>query len=177
VDEGLSRVRPERVTDSYAIAAWKGLVVWVVDGHTPLDELERLRVLVRGWTRERGAAKNVTLVVIHASSTTMSTEERRSVARMVEETKSSRLASSTVVAAAGVVAALHRSILTGISLLVPPPHPVKIVANVPAAVRFLHPYVEVLCGRVPPAEIESFVARLHAEILAHRRVAASPSPE
>ena len=47
------RVRPERVTDTYAIAAWKNLVLWVVDGHTPLEELEPIRVIVRGWNRER----------------------------------------------------------------------------------------------------------------------------
>jgi hypothetical protein len=168
VDEGLSGVRPTRLTDSYAIAAWKGLVVWVVDGHTPLEELERLRVVVRDWMRERGSAKNVSLVVIHANSTTMSGEERRTVAKIVEDTKSSRIASANVVVSSGVVAALHRSILTGLSLLVPPPHPVKVFANVSPAIRFLHPYIEALCGRVAPEEIEAFVARLHGEVLARR---------
>jgi hypothetical protein len=156
------------VTDTYAIAAWRQLVLWVVDGHTPLDELERLRVIVQSWSRAQGTLKNVTLVVLHDNRSTMSAEERRSVSRMIDETKSQRVASATVVLAGGIVGALHRSILTGFSLLVPPPHPTKVYADVESAIAFLHPHIESVCGPVPPAHLDAMVNALHGEICAKK---------
>jgi hypothetical protein len=143
---------------------WKQLVLWVVDGHTPLDELEQLRRLVHAWYVDQGDAKNVTLVVIHGTNTTMNADERRAVARMIDETKSSRVASATVVLGDGMVGALHRSILTGFSFLVPPPHPVKIFARVEPAVVFLHPFIEALCGPVSPDHVGAMVDDLHREM-------------
>jgi hypothetical protein len=162
------RIGLQRATGSYAIGTWKDLVVWVVDGHTPLDELKRLRSHVAEWTRERGGRKNVTLVVLHAARTTMSSEERASVARMIDETKRSRVASSTVVLADGLVGALHRSILTGFTIVVPPPHPTKVCADVATAIAFLHPHVESLCGRVAQEDLAAMVEALHEAILAER---------
>src|SRR5690349_19927053 len=97
----------------------------VSDGHRPVEGVSRVRGIVGAWTRERGSAKNVTLVVIHGSKTSMSFAARATIAKMTAETESSRLASASVVLGGGMVGALHRSILTGFSILVPPPHPVK----------------------------------------------------
>jgi hypothetical protein len=166
------QVRPERVTESYAIASFRQIVVWVVDGHTPVDELERLRLHVLEWTRAQGDAKNVALTVLHSNRSTMSAEERRIVARMIDETKGSRLASATVVLADGMLGALHRSILTGFSLLVPPPHPTKICGDLPSALAFLAPHIEKVAGDVPPAHIEAIVDDLHGAVRAQRQLVA-----
>jgi hypothetical protein len=160
------------VTETYALALWKRLVLWVIDGHTPLDELERMRAIVGDWSRRERGLQNVTLIVIYPANTTMSGEERRSVARMIEDTKSTRAASATVILSGGMVGALHRSILTGFTLLAPPPHPAKVFADVPSAIAFLHPHVERLCGRVPAADVVGLVDALHHEILAVRNDAA-----
>ncbi len=155
------RAEPDRVTPSYAIGAWKNLVIWVVDGHTPLEELERLRARVSDWNRARGGAKNVALIVLHAARSTMSAEERRSVARMIDESKHTRAASATVVLADGVLGALHRSILTGISMLVPAPHPTKVFADVERAIAFLEPHIARNCGEVRREDVAAMVADLH----------------
>jgi hypothetical protein len=144
---------------------WKRLVLWVVDGHTPLDELERLRSIVRAWNRAQGDEKNVTLVVIHGTRSSMSAEERQSVARMIDETKDRRVASATVILGGGMIGALHRSILTGFSMLVPPPHPTRICATIPAAIDYLHPYIKALCGDVSAQSVEALVEDLHAEVM------------
>lgn len=166
------RVRAERVTDSYAIAVWRRLVLWVVDGHTPVVELERLRTLVHEWSRGQSGEKNVTLVLLHASRSTMEADERRAVLRMIDETKHDRVASATVVLARGMIGALHRSILTGFSLLLPPPHPTRVFGEVPPAIAFLHGHIESLCGAVEPLHIEAMLDDLHAEILRAR----APAP-
>jgi hypothetical protein len=168
VYEDRPHVLPERVTESYAIAVFKRLVLWVVDGHTPVHELEHLSEIVRAWGRQHHGTKNVALVVIHAKRSTMSAEERRPVLRMIDETKHDRLASATVVLASGMLGALHRSILTGFSLLVPSPHPTKVFGDVESAIAFLHPYIETACGPIPTRHIAAMVDDLLAEIRAPR---------
>lgn len=91
----------------------------------------------------------------------MSAEERRSVARMIDESKHTRAASATVVLADGVLGALHRSILTGISMLVPAPHPTKVFADVERAIAFLEPHIARNCGEVRREDVAAMVADLH----------------
>lgn len=139
--------------------------MWVVDGHTPLDELERLRALALARMKEH-PEKGVSLIVLHGTRSTMSSEERRSVTQMIDQTKHTRVASSTVVLGRGVIGSLHRSILTGMSIIAPPPHPVRICADVPAAIEFLHPYIEAVAGPVDPLHVEAMIADLHGEVCA-----------
>lgn len=160
-------MRPERVTDTFAIATWRRLTMWVVDGHTPLEELERLRHLVMRWVAAH-PAKTVSLIVIHGTPTTMSAEERRSVTKMIDDTKHTRVASATVILGRGMVGSLHRSILTGFSLLVPPPHPTRICADVDAAIGFLHPHIVEVCGPVEPFEVAAMLGDLHGEVCAEK---------
>lgn len=148
-----------------AAGAWRRLVVLVTDGHNDVRALEELRRTLVGWIGEN-PGKNVTLVVLHATPSSMSSDERRTMMRLMEETKHSRMASATVVMATGVLGALHRSILTGMNMLVPPPHPSKIVADVPSAARFLAPYLDGLSGPVKADQIEQIAHTLHGRICA-----------
>lgn len=169
MEAGRPEVRPERVTDTYAIVVWRQVVIWVVDGQTPVEELERLRRVVRGWADEHG--RGVALTVIHPTRSGMTSEERASVARMIDETKAGRMASATVILATGVLGALHRSLLTGLSLLVPPPHPVKFTSDLDHAIAWLRPYVEHLSGPVRESDIRAIAEDLHAAVLAEKRAA------
>ncbi|MGE0786978.1 MAG: hypothetical protein AB7S26_14995 [Sandaracinaceae bacterium] len=166
------RPTPERVTDTYAIARWKGLVLWVVDGQTPVSELEQLIELSKRHNARYGDPRNVALTIIHGTPSGMSAEERAAAARLIESTKHTRVASSTVVLARGLVAAVHRSILTGISLLVPPPHPVKVCSDVPSALSFLQPHIESLCGPIAPDHIEAMASQLHDAVTERRLIRA-----
>jgi len=136
-------------------------VIWVVDGSTPPEELERLRTISRAW-REEHPEPTVNLIVIYPTQTTMDAAQRKVAAKFIDETKHTRVASATAVLATGMVGALHRSLLTGLSILVPPPHPVKITARVVDAVDFLHPHIEQTCGPVSAAHVEMMVYDLHS---------------
>lgn len=158
-------VRPQVVVDhvtvSYAVGTWKHLLLWVVEGHTPVEQLERLRVRIGALSRDRGDKKHVALTVLYPSDSTMSAEERACVAKMIDETKHRRLAAATAVLAQGVMGSVHRSILTGMSLIVPPPHPNRIAASEEAAINFVHPYVVQSSGAVTPEEIRAMSADLY----------------
>lgn len=154
------------MTETYAIAMVQGLVLWVVDGQTPVDELERLRAMVR--THPRADRPSVTLIVIHGTRSTMNAEERRSVLAMIDETKHHRLASATVIGARGMLGALHRSILTGFSLLLPPPHPHKVFGDVPEAIAYLMPWVPKVSDGLDATAIEAMLADLYAQLLARK---------
>lgn len=158
------RVILDHVTPSYAIGMWKRLLIWVVEGHTPLPTLEALRLRLTALSRERGDEKHIALTILYPSDSTMSTEERRSVARMIEESKHRRLASSTAVLAQGLMGAVHRSILTGMSLVVPPPHPNRITATTDDAIAFLLPYITQSSGPASLADVRAMVNDLYAAL-------------
>jgi hypothetical protein len=159
----------DHVTVSYAVGTWKRLLIWVVEGHTPLDQLEKLRIRIGALSRERGEHKHVALTILYPSDSSMSADERACVARMIEETKQRRLAASTAVLAQGVMGSVHRSILTGMSLLVPPPHPNKIAATEDAAIAFVHPYVVQSSGPIAAADIRAMITELYDQLRAEKK--------
>lgn len=158
------RVELDHATASYAIGTWHNLLIWVVDGHTGVEGLERLRVRFSELSRARGEEKHVALIVLYPAQTTMSAEERKCLAKMIDESKHRRLASSTAVLSQGVIGAVHRSILTGISILIPPPHPNRIVSTIDDAVAFVHPHVVKACGPITRAELRAMVDDLYARL-------------
>lgn len=159
----------DHVTVSYAVGTWKHLLIWVVEGHTPLEQLERLRLRIGAIARERGNEKHVALTILHPSDSAMSSEERASVSKMIDETKHRRLAAATAVLAQGVMGSVHRSILTGMSLLVPSPHPNRIAATEEAAIKFIHPYVLQSSGAITEAEIRGMSAELYELLHAEKK--------
>lgn len=159
----------DHVTASYAIGTWKRVIVWVVEGHTPVATLEALRLRLAVLSRERGDEKHVALTVLYPSDSAMSAEERRSVARMIDETKHRRLASATAVLAQGMMGAVHRSILTGMSILVPPPHPNRITSSIEDAVAFAHPFVVQSSGAVAMADLRTMVEDLYDTLRSAKR--------
>jgi hypothetical protein len=84
----------------------------------------------------------------------MNAEERERMVRLIKRREKSRLASATVVLADGIAGAMHRSVLTGLSLIARPPHPTKVCANLPDAAAFLMPHLRALCDpRTKLAEV------------------------
>jgi hypothetical protein len=158
------RIVLDHATASYAIGTWKNLLVWVVQGHTGVAQLEKLRIRFLELARARGDEKHVALIVLYPSESTMSAEERRCLARMIDESKRRRLASSTAVLAKGLMGAVHRSILTGMSILVPPPHPNRIVSSIEDAIAFVHPHVVQSCGAIATGDMRAMVADLYDHV-------------
>jgi hypothetical protein len=158
-------VEPAICTPTMAAATWRRMTFLVSDGHNDVAALERMRRMGHEWLR-KSPGKTVDFVVIHPSNTTMSSEERATMMRYIDETKHNRLASATVVLATGILGAVHRSILTGMNLIVPPPHPARICADVATGARFVERYADHLCGPVTAEMIEDIAGGLHARILA-----------
>jgi hypothetical protein len=90
--------------------------------------------------------RTVELVIIFPSSARMTNAERMRMARMLKRHEKNRTAAGTVILAEGLTGAVHRSVLTGLLMLAPPPHPAKIFGVTRDAVTWLAPHVQALCG-------------------------------
>ena len=69
-----------------------------------------------------------------------------------------------MILAEGLIGAAHRSVLTGLMLLAPAPHPAKVFGKTADAVTWLAPRVQTLCGPSATAEalnaaVDEFCAR------------------
>jgi hypothetical protein len=51
-----------------------------------------------------------------------------------------------VILAQGIVGSMHRSVLTGMQMLAPAPHPVRVFGAIPGAVHWLVPYIREACS-------------------------------
>ena len=62
---------------------------------------------------------------------------------------------------------MHRSVLTGMQMIVPAPHPLKVFGSTTDAVKWIAPHVRELCGPESTAEaldaaLAEFTARFRA---------------
>lgn len=137
--------------------AWTAIAqrfaVHVFEGELTLADMARMETLGNEWFA-KNPGKLVELAIIHPSNTRMSNAERQRLTRLIKRWERDRIASATVILAEGLVGAMHRSVLTGILMLVPPPHPSKVFGATRDAVGWLAPHVRELCG---PAATESAV--------------------
>jgi hypothetical protein len=124
---------------------WRRFGVHVFEGQLTLDDMTRLDMASSAWMR-RNPGRLVELVIVYPSDTRMTSTERERMALIVKKWESMRTASATVILATGLIGAMHRSILTGIRLLAPPPHPMKIFGDTAEAVTWIAPHVAELCG-------------------------------
>jgi hypothetical protein len=124
---------------------WRRLGVHVFQGKVTLDDMTRMDVAGCLW-HKRNPGKIVELVIIFPSDAQMNGEERERMAAVVKRFESVRTASATVVLANGLVGSMHRSILTGLHMLAPPPHPTKVFGTTSDAVKWILPHVHALCG-------------------------------
>jgi hypothetical protein len=147
---------------------WRRFGVHVFEGKLTVADMERLDESGIGWSRTN-PGKRVELVIIFPSDAKMTGEERARMARIIKRGEHMRTASATVVLATGLVGAMHRSVLTGMQMVVPPPHPVKVFGATPDGVAWLTPYVQELCGDISYEDLLSGVDQLCAEFKARRQ--------
>lgn len=143
--------------------AWTSVLgtfgVHLFEGHLSLEHMDRMQEMAERWLEQR-KVKLVELVVIHPSDARMTHEERMRMARLIKHGESRRIASATVILAEGIIGSVQRSILTGLTMLVPPSHPAKVLGAVDAAVDWLYPFLP----RTTPG---SSLADLHAALSTH----------
>jgi hypothetical protein len=124
---------------------WRRFSVHLFEGKVTLADMEEIEARSEKW-HDKLRGKVVEMVVIFPSTAKMTGEERTKMTRIIKRWESSRVASATVILAQGLTGAMHRSVLTGMQLVVPAPHPVKVFGGTSDAVKWLAPHVRELCG-------------------------------
>ena len=136
-------------------AAWtcvyQRFALHLFEGQVSVAEMDRMHAVGERWNA-RHPEKRVELAVIFPSEARMSQEERAAMARLMKLGQAFRAASATVVLAGGLRGSMHRSILTGLMMLAPPPHPSKVFGDVAEAVTWLDPHLQALDATQPRAE-------------------------
>lgn len=124
---------------------WSRLGVHLFHGSVTTSDIDEMERRGDAWFAAN-PGRIVELVVIYASRARLSTAERMRMSRLIKRREKDRAASATVILAAGLSGAVHRSILTGLTLVAPPPHPMKVFGATRDAVNWLAPHVQALCG-------------------------------
>jgi hypothetical protein len=155
--------------------AWSSVfmqfVLHLFEGHVSLADMDRIQQLAARWELEH-PGKRVEMVVVFPSDARMSPEERARMAQLIKRGEQQRIASATVILAQGLLASVQRSVLTGMMLLAPSPHPAKVFASTAEALRWLFPHLRELCGR--ELELDDLVVALSAHVAMFRTRADRP---
>jgi hypothetical protein len=139
---------------------WRRLGVHAFQGRITVEDMTLLEAAGSLW-HKRNPGKVVEMVIIFPSDARMNAEERARMAVIVKRFESVRTASATVVLSGGLQGSMHRSVLTGLQLITPPPHPTKVFGAVAEAVTWLAPHISALCGNdVTVADIQAAVEDL-----------------
>lgn len=159
--------------------AWTGeyrhVGVHLFHGRVTVAEMDRMDAIGTEW-RRRHPGKLVELVVIHPTDVQMTGEERTRMTKLIKRWEHDRIASATVILADGLMGSLQRSVLTGLTMLAPPPHPAKVFGSVASCVEWLAPHVTTLWKQpASGAELFSAIETFRSEFLA-RPVQATAAP-
>ncbi len=151
---------------------WQRFGVHVFEGRCTTEDMRQMEAKGDAWFR-RNPGKLVELVIIYPSDVGMTMEERSRMQRIIKRWEAHRTAAGTVILADGLLGSMQRSILTGLLMVVPPPHPSKVFGTTERAVEYLAPHVQTLCGaEATAARLNEAVARLCADFMARRRLVA-----
>ena len=150
-------------------AVWRRFGVHLFEGKLTVADMDQLDDKGAEW-RKRIPGKMVELVVVFPSDAQMTSDERKRMAKIIKRWESARSASSTVILAQGLTGSLHRSVLTGLQMLVPAPHPMKVFGSIAPALKFLAPYIQALSGPdATPEALEDGVDELVTRFAARPR--------
>lgn len=155
--------------------AWTGIAdrfaVHLFQGRITVGAMDQLEAFGIGWFR-RNPGKTVTMAVVFPSKTRMTHDERVRMAKLMKSWQDQRVASAITVLSQGMIGAVQRSVLTGLMILAPPPHPAKVFGDIADAVAWIAPHVLSLCGpQATKAAIASAVDAFCSEFEARERSA------
>ena len=151
-------------------SAWSSVfahfVVHLFEGHLSVPDMERMHARAERW-KTAHPGRRVELVVIFPSDAQMSHDERVRMARLIKHGEAQRAASATVILAQGLLASVQRSVLTGMTMIAPPPHPAKVFGKLADALHWLAPQTQSVCdARLTPEGltelVEANIAAFHA---------------
>jgi hypothetical protein len=130
-------------------AAWSSLcenfVIHMFEGHVSVADMDQMQIIGERWNAQR-PAKRVELGLIFPSNVRMTSEERARMAKLMKAGEVYRAASATVILAEGMLASMQRSMLTGLLMIAPPPHPAKVFGVIPEALSWIEPHMRAVSG-------------------------------
>lgn len=141
---------------------WRRFAVTLFEGKVTLADMDRIERASERW-HAKVTGKVVEMVVILPTNTKMTQAERVRMARIIKRWEHTRVASATVILAQSLLGAVQRSVLTGLQLLAPSPHPTKVFGEVSEATVWLAPHVQEVCGEdANAAELSAAITELSA---------------
>jgi hypothetical protein len=124
---------------------WRRFAVHVFEGKATLADMAAIEENSERW-HAKIRDQLVEMVIILPSNAKMTGDERSKMTHIIKRWEHTRIASSTVVLAQGLLGSLHRSVLTGMQMVVPPPHPTKVFGSIDDGLRWLAPYIQKSSG-------------------------------
>lgn len=150
-------------------AAWTsvtaGFAIHLFEGHVTLDQMDQMQVIGERWNA-RHPAKRVEIVLILPSGARMTHEERTRMAKLIKAGEAHRTASATVILAQGMLASMQRSMLTGLLMIAPPPHPAKVFGAIAEALTWLEPHARGVSGA--RLKLDELTVAIHAHVAEFR---------
>ncbi len=159
------RVELDRVVvaDKFVVGTWRRLIALVFDGNLDMTALELLRLRSDEWL-EAHPGRTVDIAIVQPSATQMDDATRKMLALVIKDHQDNRNAAATVILATGLRGALHRSVVTAVNMMAPPPYPGRVFGAVDDALDWLSPYIVELCGEAPLVEIAAELDALGADL-------------
>jgi hypothetical protein len=150
-------------------ATWSSVcasfAIHLFEGHVSLAEMDQMQAIGERWTAQR-PGKRVEMVLIFPSNVRMTHEERSRMAKVIQAGEAHRTASATIILAQGMLASMQRSMLTGLLMIAPPPHPAKVFGAIPDALSWLEPHARAVAG--PALRFDDLTTAIHAHVAEFR---------
>ena len=124
---------------------WRRFAVHVFEGKATLADMAAIEASSERW-HAKIPDQIVEMVIILPSGAKMTGDERTKMTHIIKRWESTRIASATIVRAQGLLGSLHRSVLTGLQMVAPPPHPIKVFGTIDDGLRWLAPHIQKSCG-------------------------------
>lgn len=139
--------------------------IHLFEGHVSVAEMDQMQLIGERWNA-RNPSKRVEMVLIFPSNVRMTPEERSRMAKLIQVSQAHRTASATVILAQGMLASMQRSMLTGLLMIAPPPHPAKVFGAIPDALSWIEPHARAVCG--PALKFDELTAAVHSHVAEFR---------
>lgn len=165
------RFEPLFRTATAWISVFDHFAVHLFEGAVSVSDMDRIQSVGERWN-VRHPGKRAELVVIFPSNARLTPEERARMAQLVKVGQTHRAAAATVILASGMLGSMQRSMLTGLTMISPPPHPWKVFGTIVDALTWLTPHLVATCQIESVQTIDEALTR-HLEEFKAR----SASPE
>lgn len=159
-----------RLPTTWSTAVADTIAVNHFEGEVTVLEMNTIQEIGDRWYA-RYPRKSLSLSIVYPTTHRPTAEQRERLRQLIKHWENHHLAAANVMLIDGLLGAMHRSVLTGVMMLAPAPHPAKVFANLDAALPWLLSHQTT---KLDVASVRDAVDRLSSEFLA--RPARAPTP-